>query len=223
MIGLQQCAKPCDQPEGLRGAWRDHRFPEPFSWFLHETSLEVWRSPLHAVFYWNVKGKSRKKRKSTASFVASLGAGVRPRSTVQLFMPVSGVENRHFRSFFLSFGVSFGEEKPFVTSNVSFYQETRVWAAKTNQTVRWLLSACVPIRFCPEAPASSTVDVNSWFSRFQFSALWSNGLASSVFIFAPILLRFFLLSSSMQGLQYVVTDFLISTCEKSYVSSKPTR
>ena len=25
---------------GLRGAWRDHRFPEPFSWFLHETGLE---------------------------------------------------------------------------------------------------------------------------------------------------------------------------------------
>ena len=68
----------------------------------------------------------------------------------------------------------------------------------------------------------STVDVNSRFSRFQFSAFWSNGLASSVFIFAPILLRFFLLSSSMQGLQYVVTDFSISICEKSYASSKPT-
>ena len=26
----------------------------------------------------------------------------------------------------------------------------------------------------------------------------------------------------MQGLQYVVTIFLISTCEKSYASSKPT-
>ena len=25
----------------------------------------------------------------------------------------------------------------------------------------------------------------------------------------------------MQGLKYVVTDFLISTCEKSYASSKP--
>ena len=43
---------------------------------LHETGHEVWRSPLHAVFYWNVKGKTRKKRKNTASFVASLGAGV---------------------------------------------------------------------------------------------------------------------------------------------------
>ena len=26
----------------------------------------------------------------------------------------------------------------------------------------------------------------------------------------------------MQGLKYVVTDFLISTCEKSYAASKPT-
>ena len=32
-------------------------------------------------------------------------------------------------------------------------------------------------------------------SRFQFSAFWSNGLASSVFIFAPILLRFFFILS----------------------------
>ena len=57
----------------------------------------------------------------------------------------------------------------------------------------------------------------------SISAFWSNGLASSVFIFAPILLRFFLLSLSMQGLKYFVTDFLISTYEKSYASSKPTR
>ena len=47
---------------------------------------------------------------------------------------------------------------------------------KKKKTVRWLLSACVPVRFCPEAPASSSVDVNSRFSRFQISAFWSNGL-----------------------------------------------
>ena len=77
----------------------------------------------------------------------------------------------------------------------------------------------IPRRF-----VKGLVDINSRFSRFQFSAFWSNGLASSsVFIFAPIFLRFFLLSSSMQGLQYAVTDFLISTYEKSYASSKPTR
>ena len=81
--------------------------------------------------------------------MASLGADVQPRSTVQLFMSVSDVEKRPSSKFFLGFEVSFGEEKPFVTSNASFWQETRVWAAKTNQTVRRHLSACVSIRFCP--------------------------------------------------------------------------
>ena len=66
------------------------------------------------------KESLEKKRKNTAGFVASLGAGVQPRSTVQLFMPVSGVEKPPFSQFFLGFGVSFGEEKPFVTSNVTF-------------------------------------------------------------------------------------------------------
>ena len=72
---------------------------------------------------------------------------------------------------------------------------------------------------------------NSRFSRFQqqVSAFWSNGLASAVTVLAfSFLLRFcygfllLLLSSSMQGRKYIVTDFLISTCEKSYASSKPT-
>ena len=35
-------------------------------------------------------------------------------------MPVSGVEKPPFSQFFLGFGVSFGEEKPFVTRNVTF-------------------------------------------------------------------------------------------------------
>ena len=72
--------------------------------FYTKQALKVWRSPLHAVFYWNVKGKSRKNRKDTARFLASLGAGVQPRSTVQRFMPVSGVEKPPFSQFFLGFG-----------------------------------------------------------------------------------------------------------------------
>ena len=123
--------------------------------------------------------------------MASLGAGVQPRSTVQLFMPVSGVEKPPFSQFFSRLWGVISRGKAFRDQQCQFLKKTRPWAAKTNQTVRWLLSACVPVRFCPEAPASSTVDVNSRFSRFQISAIWSNGLASSVFIFAPILLRFF--------------------------------
>ena len=104
----------------LRGAWRDHRLPEPFSWFLHETDLESLKITSARCFLLKCQRKVSKKRMNTASFVASLGAGVQPRSTVQLFMPVSGVEKPPFSQFFLGFGVSFGEEKPFVTSNVSF-------------------------------------------------------------------------------------------------------
>ena len=88
--------------------------------FYTKQVLNVWRSPLHAVFHWNVKGKTRKKWKNTVSFVASLGAGVQPRSTVQLVMPVSDVEKRPSSQFFLGFGVLFGEEKPLMTNNVSF-------------------------------------------------------------------------------------------------------
>ena len=51
----------------------------------------------------------------------------------------------------------------------------------------------------------STVEVNSQFSRFQLLAFSSSGLASSMFIFTPILLQFFFLFSlSMQGRWYRV-------------------
>ena len=154
--------------------------------------------------------------KEYRQFVASLGTGVQPRSTVQLFMPVSGVEKRPFLQFFSRLWVSLGKEKPSVTSNASFYQETRVWAVKANQTVQWLLSACVPVRFCSEVPASSTVDVNSRFPPFQFSALWSNSLASSIFIFAPILLRFCVVfvyaRTKILCYRFLNTDLLKNLC-----------
>ena len=94
----------------------------PWAIFLIFTRNRPWKSEDHLCmlfFYWNVKGKTRKKRKNTASFVASLGAGVQPRSTLQPFMPISGVEKPPFSQFFLGFGMSFGEEKPFVTSNAN--------------------------------------------------------------------------------------------------------
>ena len=114
-------------------------------------------------------------------------------------------------------GKAFRDEQcQFLTRKKSLSSENESNCSMTSECVR-------TDSICPKAPASSTVDINSRFSRFQFSAFWSNGLASSVFSFAPILLQFFLLSSSMQGLQCLVTDVLISTWEKSYASSKPTR
>ena len=57
------------------------------------------KSPLHTVFNWNAKGETRKKPKNTASFVASFRGGVQPRTTVQLFMPVSDVDKRPSSQF----------------------------------------------------------------------------------------------------------------------------
>ena len=115
----------------------------PWAIFLIFTrNRPVWRSPLQAVFYWIVKEKSRKKWKNTASFVASLGAGVQPRSTVQLFMFVSGVENRRFRSFFSALGVIWrgkafrGQQCQFLTRNKSLSSENESICSMTSECVR---------------------------------------------------------------------------------------
>ena len=44
----------------LRGAWRDLASPRHFPDFYTNQALKVWRSPLHAVFHWNVKEKTQK-------------------------------------------------------------------------------------------------------------------------------------------------------------------
>ena len=88
-----------------RGAWRDHCFPERFPWFLHETGLESLNTEDHlcTLFFIEMSGKTRKKRRNTASFGASLGAGVQPRSTILLynFSCLSAVsKNGRLRTFF---------------------------------------------------------------------------------------------------------------------------
>ena len=71
----------------------------------------------------------------------------------------------------------------FLTRNKSLCGENESNSSMTSECVR---TESILLR----APATSTVDVSSRLSRFQDSALWSNGLASDVFIFAPIFLRF---------------------------------
>ena len=98
----------------LRGAWINvkgsvERSLLPWAIFLFFRWNRPWKSEDHRCFLLKCQRKdTKKKRKNTASFVATLGAGVpRPRSTVKLFMPVSAVEKRPFSQFFLGFGVSF--------------------------------------------------------------------------------------------------------------------
>ena len=70
----------------------------------------------------NVKGKTRKnERIPPVSCRRWALAYSRDQPWIYDFsMPVSGVEKPPFLQFSLGFGVSFGEEKPFVVGNASF-------------------------------------------------------------------------------------------------------
>ena len=57
----------------LRGAWRDHRFPEPFSWFLHETGLESLKITSARCFVLKCQRKVSKKAKEHRQFRGVLG------------------------------------------------------------------------------------------------------------------------------------------------------
>ena len=57
----------------LRGAWRDHRFPEPFSWFLHETGLESLKITSARCFLLKCHRKDSKKAKEHRQFRGVLG------------------------------------------------------------------------------------------------------------------------------------------------------
>ena len=52
----------------LRGAWRDHCFPEPFSWFLHETGLESLKITSARCFLLKCQRKDSKKAKEYRQF-----------------------------------------------------------------------------------------------------------------------------------------------------------
>ena len=57
----------------LRGAWRDHCFPEPFSWFLHETGLESLKITSARYFLLKCQRKDSKKAKEHRQFLGVLG------------------------------------------------------------------------------------------------------------------------------------------------------
>ena len=78
----------------------------------------------------------------------------------------------------------------------------------------------------PPPPPWGAGHEHGWCKQSIFSlsifGILVERLSFSRLHFCSDLVTVFLLSSSMQGLKYVVPDFLISTCEKSYASSKPT-
>ena len=88
----------------LRGAWRDHCFPEPFSWFLHETGLESLKITSARRFLLKCQRKDSKKAKEHRQFRGVLGRW-RTAAWPYNFSCLSAVsKNRRFRSFFSALG-----------------------------------------------------------------------------------------------------------------------
>ena len=85
----------------------------PIAIFLIFTRNRPWKSEDHLCTLFFIEMSKERLEKGERTPPVS-------RSTVQLFMPVSGVEKPPFSQFFSRLWVSFGEEKPFVTSNASF-------------------------------------------------------------------------------------------------------
>ena len=185
-------------------------FQRNFPHFYTNQALKVCRSPLHAIVHWNVEGKTRKKRKNTVSFMASLGAGAQPRSTALHFM---AVEKRPSSQFFL--GLEFlsarksiswpATVKPISNKKQEFEQRKRIklldnfWALECVRT--YMYSNLAQDTGLEHGRCKQST------SLFQFSAFCSIGLACIVLIFAPIFLRFLLLSSSMQRQRHIVSDY----------------
>ena len=139
--------------------------------------------------------------------MASLGAGVQPRSTVQLFMPVSGVEKRRFGSFFSRLwgviwrGKAFREQQcQFLTRNKSLGSENESNCSMTYECVR-------TDSILPRGAGLEHGRCKQSIFSLSISAFWSNGLASSVFIFAPVLLRFFYCDCLCKGYNTLLQIF----------------
>ena len=104
----------------LRGAWRDHCLPGPFSWFLHETGLESLKITSARCFLLKCQRKDSKKAKEHRQFHGVLGRWRTAAIDRTTFHACQRCRKNAVLAIFLGFGVSFGEEKLFVTSNASF-------------------------------------------------------------------------------------------------------
>ena len=106
---------------GLKGSVE--RSSLPWAIFLIFTRNRPWKSEDHlcTLFFIEMSKESFEKSERTPPVSWRPWALAYSRDRPYNFSCLSAVsKNRRFRSFFLGFGVSFGEEKPFVTSNVSF-------------------------------------------------------------------------------------------------------
>ena len=104
----------------LRGAWRDHCFPEPFSWFLHETGLESLKITSARCFLLKCQRKDSKKAKEHRQFRGVRGRWRTAPIDRTTFHACQRCRKNAVLAVFSWLWVSFGEKKPFVNSNASF-------------------------------------------------------------------------------------------------------
>ena len=104
----------------LRGAWRDHCFPEPFSCFLHKTGLENLKITSARCFLLKCQRKDSKKAKEHWQFRGVLGRWCTAAIDHTTFHACQRCRKTAILQFFSRLWVSFFEEKPFLTSNASF-------------------------------------------------------------------------------------------------------
>ena len=89
----------------LRGAWRDHSFPEPFSWFLHETGLESLKITSARSFFIEMSKERLEKSETTPPVSWRPRALAYSHDRPYNFPCLSAVlKNRRLRSFFSALG-----------------------------------------------------------------------------------------------------------------------
>ena len=139
-------------------------------------------------FFFEMSKEKHGKWKSIGSFVTSLGAGVQPRSTVQLIWLSAGYcwGTTVFGSYFSVVGFTWRviasneQQCQFLTRKLEFEQREQFKLSDD-----FWVPVCVPIRICPECSQCKQLI----FSLSTFGLFGS--LASCVFFFAPIWLLFF--------------------------------
>ena len=132
-----------DRHVHLRGAWRDHRFPEPFSWFLHETGLDSLKITSARFFFIEMSKESLEKSERKPAVSWRPWALAYSRDRPYNFSCLSAVsKNRRFRSFFRLWGViwrgkAFRDQQcQFLTRNKSLSSENESNCSMTSECVR---------------------------------------------------------------------------------------
>ena len=122
----------------------------PWAFFLIFTRNRPWKSEDHlcTLFFIEMSKERLEKSERTPPVSWRPWALVYSRDRPYNFSCLSAVsKNRRFSTFFSALGCHLARKSFWWPAMPVSNKKQRVWAAKTNQTVRWLLSV---FRFCPQ-------------------------------------------------------------------------